>query len=40
MTDYRKYYIDVERREEAFDLSHSKNPMGEFRVGHGPGVYF
>ena len=26
----RKHYIDVQRREEGFDLSDSKNRLGEF----------
>lgn len=32
MFSYRKYYIDVERKEEGFDLSPARIYSGQFRV--------
>lgn len=32
---YRKYYVDVQRREEAFDLSGVEHPMGAFTTHKG-----
>lgn len=36
---YRKYYIDVQRREEAFDLSGVEHPMGAFTSSKGVSLY-